>query len=64
MTFITAENLLQEKSAFMGYEATAKLRKLANVAIDFPTQNPSLRTGWPIFMRKHAAISSFMELKE
>lgn len=34
MTFITAENLLQEKSAFMGYEATAKLRHLAHEAID------------------------------
>lgn len=34
MTFITAENLLQEKSPFMGYGATTKLKKLALDAID------------------------------
>lgn len=39
MTFITAENLLQEKSAFMGYEATARLKKLANEAIDLSQAN-------------------------
>lgn len=39
MTFITAENLLQEKSPFMGCEATAKLRKLANVPLDLAKPN-------------------------
>lgn len=34
MTFITAENLVQEKSDFMGYPATVRLKKLAREAID------------------------------
>ena len=34
MTFITPENLLQEKSPFMGSQATVKLKKLAAQPID------------------------------
>lgn len=34
MTFITTENLLQEKSPFRGYEATKNLQKLADDAIN------------------------------
>lgn len=39
MTFITPENLLQEKSPFMGCKATGKLKKFALEAIDLSRPN-------------------------
>ncbi len=39
MTFITTENLLQEKSPFMGYEATKHLKELSHTPIDLSRSN-------------------------
>lgn len=47
MTFITAENLLQDKSPFRGYESTQQLRKLAENPINLsqPDQLTAERLG-------------------